>query len=219
MPSLGVPRHGDILRPRAEGRREKRSPCHLSKRAATGRSPPPQCRWRAFENPQFRWEPQTCEKPELQEADFGSLRVKCWFAKRTAPCRTWQKLDRPKPNILILAPEPLSCKSLERENDHDSFAPRRASSLSVSSLGSQPSSHFVIRSSSSLGSSCGSTGRTLMVLARPPCFRAFSRAFDFPLADLGPVLRAAFFRFALICASLAMVSISGSEAFAFLGSV
>ena len=85
------------------------------KRAGTGHSPPPQCRWSAFENPQFRWEPQTCEKPKFQEAYVGSLRVLCWFAKRTAPCRTWQRLDRPKPNTHIVAPRSSSGKSTVRE--------------------------------------------------------------------------------------------------------
>ena len=79
---------------------QKRSPCHLSEESCHGPFASTLMPFCAFENPQFKWAPQTCERPKSQEADVGSLRVKCWFAKRTAPCRTWQRLDRPKPNSL-----------------------------------------------------------------------------------------------------------------------
>ena len=61
-----------------------------------------------------------------------------------------------------------------------------------------------IRSLSSRASSWGSTG--MIVRAVMPCLYEFKRTVDFPFADLGPVLRFEFLRFASICAVVAMVA-------------
>jgi len=37
--------------------------------------PPPQCRWGAFENPQFKWVRQALEETKFLGADFGTRRV------------------------------------------------------------------------------------------------------------------------------------------------
>jgi len=60
-----------------------------------------------------------------------------------------------------------------------------------------------VRSSSSLGSSWGKTGRMVRAVMR--CLMALSFTLAFPLSVVGPVLFWALRRLASICAAVAMV--------------
>jgi hypothetical protein len=68
---------GSALKEEEPGNEDARDPTSSSEGSHGQDQPPPQCRWGAFENPQFKWVPETLEglKDSSKESKIGSLRV------------------------------------------------------------------------------------------------------------------------------------------------
>src|SRR5215813_10036011 len=64
--------------------------------------PPPQCRWGAFENPQFKWVPETYRE-QSQRSRIGSQRVFIGSPKGPPLVEHGRGLIRPRPDPQILA--------------------------------------------------------------------------------------------------------------------